>query len=148
MTQLFPGVSRSLLLKAADSSAAGKPVKLSLTADHDPSSKTIVFTLNTTHLPGDGGRDFFIYHGVRVGRKFAVKHPELALCDSPLVRTFLTGLINQGTFEVVSFGLEQTEIKYGSFVSKQSVVEMYVKACAHALSITGDEKILVLEPRA
>ena len=116
---------------------------LNLIIDHDRSTRRIVFTLYEAKLPGEMGRDFFVYDDVIVPAGKVVSRPQLAHCKSPLVRTFLMGLTNQGTFEVITLGLSQTTVVYGDRTDYREVVRLYSTALQAVFSIKRGDAIFV-----
>lgn len=112
--------------------------KIELAIEPDLAARTALFTLDR-HLPGEHGLDFFMYGGIAVMAGAAVKNPLAAKCESPQPRTFLTGLQNQASLEVVQFGLVQVELRYGREVSLGRVVNLFIAACAAAFYVEGDD---------
>jgi hypothetical protein len=125
----------------------GKRVKLGISTEHDTRLRQIIFTLDR-HLPGEEGKPFFMYANTPIYPAASVKRPLVSRCETPQVRSFLNELQYERQIEVLSFGLVQTELRYGTQVQFEKAVQVFVNACSQALSIESHEEIVVLTPIA
>lgn len=132
----------SPLLSKGPTSVHGKPVRLELAVEHNRNNKKIEFTLEQQrHLPGEHGRNFFIYDGVTYLSPQAVVAPEVRKCNSLSVRAFLNGL--QSKFEVLSFSLSTVQLRYGLGVYRDEVERVFAEACASALGIEENAQVRI-----